>query len=105
MRLAVRAFRAKNIRRVILDLDSTLVESGVRIAERTYEGFRGFNPLLGMLWAGGMSLAAFSVFRPGNAAPQSHNLSLVRKIHRYLRKHLPWFKYCSARTPPVTTIG
>jgi len=90
MRLAVRAFRARKVRRVILDLDSTLVESGVRIAERTYEGFRGFNPLLGMLRAGGMSLAAFSVFRPGNAAPQSHNLSLVRKIHRYLRKHLPW---------------
>jgi hypothetical protein len=89
MRLAVRALRAKKVRRVILDIDSTLVESGVRIADMTYEGFRGFNPLLGMLRAGGMSLAAFSVFRPGNAAPQSHNLSLVRKIHRYLRHHLP----------------
>ena len=92
MRLAVRALRVKKVRRVILDIDSTLVESGVRIAERTYEGFRGFNPLLGMLRAGGMSLAAFSVFRPGNVAPQSHNLSLVRKIHRYLLKHLPWIK-------------
>lgn len=89
MQLAVRALRAKKVRRVILDIDSTLVESGVRIAERTYERSRGFNPLLGMLRGGGMSLAAFSVFRPGNAAPQSHNLSLVRKIHRYLLKHLP----------------
>jgi hypothetical protein len=89
MRLAVRALRSRKVRRVILDIDSTLVESGVRIAERTYEGFRGFNPLLGMLRGGGMSLAAFSVFRPGNAPPQSHNLSLVRKIHRYLLKHLP----------------
>ncbi|MDH7514168.1 MAG: transposase, partial [Clostridiales bacterium] len=92
MRLAVRALRARTVRRVIVDIDSTLVESGVRIAERTYEGFRGFNPLLGMLRARGMSLAAFSVFRPGNAAPQSHNLSLVRKIHRYLLKHLPWIQ-------------
>jgi hypothetical protein len=90
MRLAVRALRARKVQRVVLDIDSTLVESGVRIAERTYEGFRGFNPLLGMLRAGGMSLAAFSVFRPGNAAPQSHNLSLVRKIHRFLLQHLPW---------------
>jgi predicted HAD superfamily phosphohydrolase YqeG len=44
MRLVVRAFRAKKVRRVILDIDSTLVESEMQIAERTYEGFRGFNP-------------------------------------------------------------
>ncbi len=44
---------------------------------------------LGMVGAQGMSLAAFSVFRPGNSAPQSHNLSLVRKIHGYLLQHLP----------------
>ncbi|MGB7296514.1 MAG: hypothetical protein WBC70_13075 [Candidatus Aminicenantales bacterium] len=66
MALVVWALRARTIRRVILDIDSTLVESEVRIAERTYEGFRGFNPLLGMLRGGGMSWAAFSVFRPGN---------------------------------------
>jgi hypothetical protein len=89
MMLGLRAFRAKRVRRLVLDIDSTLVESEVRIAERTYEGFRGFNPLLGMLRGGGMSLAAFSVFRQGNVAPQSHNLSLVRKIFLYLRKHLP----------------
>lgn len=89
MRLVVRALRARKVRRVILDIDSTLIESKVRIAEVTYEGFRGFNPLLGMVRAAGMSLAAFSLFRPGNVAPQSHNLSLVRKIHGYLRKHLP----------------
>lgn len=89
MRLVVRALRARKVKRVILDIDSTLIDSEVRIAQRTYEGLRGFNPLLGMLRAGGMSLVAFSVFRPGNVAPQSHNLSLVRKIHRYLLMHLP----------------
>jgi hypothetical protein len=92
MRLMVRALRSRKVRRVILDIDSTLISSNVRIAEVTYEGFRGFNPLLGMVRARGMSLAAFSVFRPGNAAPQSHNLSLVRKIHHYLLKHLPWIQ-------------
>lgn len=60
MRLVVRAFKAKKVRRVILDIDSTLVESETQIAERTYEGFRGFNPLLGMVRAGGMKLASFS---------------------------------------------
>jgi 3-deoxy-D-manno-octulosonate 8-phosphate phosphatase KdsC-like HAD superfamily phosphatase len=49
MRLVMRALRAKRVRLFILDIDSTLVESGVRIAERTYEGFRGFNPLLAMI--------------------------------------------------------
>jgi len=53
MRLVVRALRAKRVRRVILDIDSTLIDSEVRIAERTYEGFRGLNPLLGMLRGGG----------------------------------------------------
>lgn len=52
MRLVVRALRLRKLRRVVLDIDSTLVESGVRIAERTYEGFWGFNPLLGMLRGG-----------------------------------------------------
>ncbi len=89
MRVVVGALRAKRMWRVILDIESTLMESGVRIAERTSEGFRGFNPLLGTLRAGWMSLAAFSVFRPGNVAPQSHKLSLVRKIHRSPRKDFP----------------
>jgi hypothetical protein len=92
MRLVVRALRLHKVGLVVLDIDSTLVESGVQIAERTYEGFRGFNPLLGMVSGGGMRLAAFSLFRPGNAAPQSHNLSLLRKIHHHLRHHLPRLK-------------
>ena len=41
----------------------------MRIAEVSYEGFWGVAPLLGVVRGGGMSL--------------------VRKIHRYLLKHLP----------------
>jgi hypothetical protein len=89
MRLAVRALATHKVKRLVVDIDSTLVASEMRIAERTYEGFRGFNPMVGMVRGGGLNLAAFSLFRPGNAAPQSHNLSLVRKITRYLRDHLP----------------
>jgi len=89
MRMGVRALARRKPKRLILDIDSTLVESDMKIAKKTYEGFRGFNPLLGMVRGGGLNLAAFSVFRPGNEAPQEHNLSLVRKNIRYLKTHLP----------------
>jgi hypothetical protein len=87
MKLASRMIRAGGQKEVVLDIDSSLVASEVAIAEKTYEGYRGFNPLLGILKGEGMSMAAFSVFRLGNASPQSHNLSLLRKISSYLRKH------------------
>jgi len=89
MSLASRMIRAKGLKAVVLDMDSSLVASEVRIAETTYEGFRGFNPLLGILKGGGVSMAAFSVFRSGNAAPQSHNLSLLRKVSGYIKRHNP----------------
>ncbi len=89
MRLASRMIRSKGLKKVVLDIDSSLISSEVKIAEKTYEGFRGFNPLLGILKGGGMRMAAFSLFRLGNAAPQSHNLSLLRKICGYLRTHNP----------------
>ena len=89
MRMAVRALRNRRPRRLILDIDSTLIASEMKMAKMTYDGFRGFNPLLGMIRAGGMKMAAFSVFRQGNQAPQSHNVSLVRKTVDYLKRHLP----------------
>jgi hypothetical protein len=92
MKLASRMIRAGGKKEVVLDIDSSLVASEVAIAEKTYEGYRGFNPLLGILKGGRMSMAAFSVFRLGNAAPQSHNLSLLRKISSSLRKHNPGVK-------------
>jgi len=92
MKLASGMIRACGQKEVVLDIDSSLVASEVAISEKTYEGFLGFNPLLGILKGGGMSLAAFSVFRLGNASPQSHNLSLLRKISSYLRKHNPGVK-------------
>ena len=89
MRTACQAIRAQGVKQVVLDLDSTLIASEVQIAQRSYEGFRGFNPLLGMLKAGTMSLAAFSLFRTGNAAPQANNLSLLRKITPFVKQCAP----------------
>jgi len=89
MRLALRALSAHRMKRLILDIDSTIIASDMQMAERAYEGTRGFNPLVGMLRGGGMNWTSFSLFRPGNAAPQSHNLSLVRKTVSYLQSHRP----------------
>jgi hypothetical protein len=89
LRLGVRALAARKPKRLILDIDSTLIPSDKRMAKMTYEGFRGFNPLLGMVRGGGLNLSAFSVFRLGNEAPQEHNVSLVRKNIRFLKVHLP----------------
>lgn len=54
MKLASRMIRARGQKEVVLDIDSSLVASEVEIAEKTYEGFWGFNPLLGILKGGGM---------------------------------------------------
>jgi hypothetical protein len=89
MQMGLRGLVQRQPKRLILDIDSTLVGSDMRIARKTYEGFRGFNPLLGMVRGGGLNLAAFSVFRLGNEAPHEHNLSLVRKNIRSLKAHLP----------------
>jgi len=89
MHLGVRALRARKPKRVILDIDSTLMKSDKRMATMTYEGYRGFNPLLSMLRGGGLNLSAFSLFRLGNESPMKHNLSLVRKNIRFLKVHLP----------------
>jgi hypothetical protein len=88
MELGVHALVRRKPKRVILDIDSTLIQSDMEMASSTYEGFRGFNPLLGMIRGGGLSLVGFSLFRPGNEAPQEHNLSLVRKNIHYLKAHL-----------------
>lgn len=36
--------RQKGLREIVIDIDSSLIASEVEIAEKSYEGFRGFNP-------------------------------------------------------------
>jgi hypothetical protein len=62
MKLASRMIRAGGQKEVVLDMDSSLVASEVAIAEKTYEGYRGFNPLLGILKGGRMSIPLFLFF-------------------------------------------
>ena len=71
MRLGVRALSKLKPRRLILDIDSTLIESDMKIAQKTHEGFRDFNALLGMVRGGGRTWRLFPCFGWGTRRPKS----------------------------------
>ena len=92
MKLSSNIIRLKGLRKVVIDIDSRLIASEVEIAGKTYEGFRGFNPLLGIIKGRDLNLGGFSLFRFGNASPAANNLSLLRKLSNYLKEHNPGIK-------------
>lgn len=73
-------------RSVVLDFDSSLIEADKRDAKKTYEGFRGYNPLL--VFIDGVEMVLAGVFRDGNASPASHALSFLRRALRVLPAHI-----------------
>ena len=92
MKLSSNTIPQKALKEIVIDIDSSLIPSEVEIAEKSYEGFRGFNPLMGIIKGKELSMAGFSLFRPGNASPAANNLSLLRKISKYLEKNNPGVK-------------
>jgi len=92
MKLSSKAIRKQGLKEIIVDIDSSLIDSEVEIAEKSYEGSRGFNPLMGIIKGQNLSMAGFSLFRAGNAAPGANNLSLLRKISGYFKKNNPELK-------------
>jgi hypothetical protein len=87
MKLSSQTIRKQGLKEIIVDIDSSLIDSEVGIAEKSYEGSRGFNPLMGIIKGPNLSMAGFSLFRPGNAAPGANNLSLLRKLSGYFKKN------------------
>lgn len=77
-----RNLHRRGFKHLSLDIDSSLIESDKKGAARTYEGFEGYNPMLAWLAEANLFLAG--VFRPGNASPQSHILSLLKHCVREL---------------------
>jgi len=92
MKLSSNIIRQRGLKEIVIDIDSSLIPSEVEIAEKTYKGFRGFNPLMGIIKGKELSMAGFSLFRPGNASPAANNLSLLRKISKYLEEYNPGVK-------------
>lgn len=92
MELSSNTILHKGLKEIVIDIDSTLIPSEVEIAKMSYEGFRGFNPLMGIIKGKRLSMAGFSLFRSGNASPATNNLSLLTKISKYLEKNNPGVK-------------
>jgi len=46
MKLCSNTIRIRGFRRIVIDIDSSLILREVEIAEKSYEGFRGFKPLM-----------------------------------------------------------
>jgi len=56
MKLSSNIICQKGLREIVIDIDSSLIDSEVEIAEKSYEGFRGFNPLMGIIKGKGEKL-------------------------------------------------
>ena len=65
----------KNPKRITFDLDASLIESYKKSAKRTYKGFKGYDPLLMVIAE--YNLVYMGIFREGDIALQSDNLSLL----------------------------
>jgi hypothetical protein len=87
VRQTVRAYVAavKPTRQVTLDVDAHLVESSKQGALPTYEGFRGYQPLL-VTWAESELILA-DQFRDGNVPAGTGIESLVDEAYDALPKH------------------
>ena len=59
-----------------LDIDATAIESGKKLANMTYKGFRGYMPIVGHLAENGLVVA--DEFREGNDSPGARNLEFLQ---------------------------
>jgi hypothetical protein len=65
---------------VTLDIDASAIESDKQEAKMTFQGFRGYYPLLA--WLAEPNVFLGGVFRDGNASPHEHLLPLLKYCHR-----------------------
>lgn len=65
-----------------LDIDGTIIEADKGDAEMSYEGLRGYHPLLGACTELGLFVG--SRFQQGNAAPQEELVSFIHECEKNL---------------------
>jgi hypothetical protein len=87
--LTARLLRRDGITDYTLDVDATLIEAEKREAQWSYQGVKGYMPLLGFLFETPICLV--DEFREGNVSPGTG--------------HLAFYRQCQARLPHGTRIG
>jgi len=65
----------------VLDIDSSLIEADKGDAMMSYKGYRGYNPLLGIIIDKGIFIC--SRFQQGNVSPQSGLVSFINDSQQY----------------------
>jgi hypothetical protein len=81
--LTVRLLRRDGVTNYTLDVDATLIEADKRDAQWSYQGVKGYMPLLGFLFETPVCLV--DEFREGNVSPGAG--------------HLAFYRACQARLP------
>lgn len=87
--LTARLLRRDGVEAYTLDVDATLVEAEKRDAQWSYQGVKGYMPLLGCLFETPVCLV--EEFRDGNVSPSAG--------------HLAFYRACQARLPAGKRIG
>ena len=84
--VALDSVKRLHLSELTIDFDSTLIESKKEEAMKSYAGYTAYNPLL--VWVAEANVWLTGVFRPGNASPQSHLVSLLKRCERLLPQGL-----------------
>lgn len=85
------ARRGEPQRMATIDLDSTVIESWKQQAQPTYQGGRGYQPMLA-LWAE-MNLVVSDEFRDGNVPAQQQPLPVARRAFQALPEDVSEFYF------------
>ena len=81
-KVLARALKGEQTRKFTLDIDATQIIAEKKHARRTYQGQRGYMPIVGHLAE--MGLVVAEEFREGNDAPQARNLEFIRHCARQM---------------------
>ena len=87
--LTARLLRRDGVEAYTLDVDATLIEAEKRDAQWSYQGVKGYMPLLGFLFETPVCLV--DEFREGNISPGTG--------------HLAFYRACQARLPAGKRLG
>jgi hypothetical protein len=83
-KLLKRAMKYEGVTGYTLDIDATGIEAEKQTAKMTYQGFKGYMPIVGHLAENGLIVG--DEFREGNESPGARNLAFITHCARQLPK-------------------